>query len=95
MVELEVVKVVVGPPLVGAPPELPLAVQVNDAYVNPVAVGSRIFMLVLVTLSIPIHLRSAVVWSTHYITLFPPAYSVVEIPLFLGLSYLVARLKFE
>ncbi len=54
-----------------------------------------IFMLVLITLSIPIHLRSVIVWSTQYITLFPPAYSIVEIPMFLGLAYLVARLRFE
>jgi hypothetical protein len=54
-----------------------------------------IFMLVLITLSIPIHLRSVIVWSTHYITLFPPAYSIVEIPMFLGLAYVVRRLRFE
>ncbi len=57
--------------------------------------GALIFMLVLITLSIPIHLRSVIVWSTQYITLFPPAYSIVEIPMFLGLAYAVTRLKFE
>ena len=52
-------------------------------------------MLMLITLSIPIHLRSVIVWSTQYIALFPPAYSMVEIPMFLGLAYLVTRLRFE
>ena len=50
-------------------------------------------MLVLITLSIPIHLRSVIAWSTQY--LFPPAYSIVEIPMFLGLAYVVTRLRFE
>ena len=54
-----------------------------------------IFMLVLITLSIPIHLRSVIVWSTQYISSFPPAYSMIEIPMFLGLAYVVTRLRFE
>jgi hypothetical protein len=57
--------------------------------------AALIFMLVLITLSIPIHLRSVVIWSTHYVTLFPPAYSLVEIPMFLGLAYVVTRLRFD
>jgi hypothetical protein len=51
--------------------------------------------LVMITISIPIHLRALVVWSTHYIVNFPAWYSVAEIPLFLCLAYLVMRLRFR
>ena len=34
-------------------------------------------------------------WSTDYLMMFPPWYSAVEVPMFAGLSYLSARLKFD
>lgn len=54
-----------------------------------------IFALVVITLSIPIHLRAVVVWSTDYMLIFPPWYSAAEIPMFLGLAYLVGRLHWR
>jgi hypothetical protein len=51
--------------------------------------------LVMITISIPIHLRALAVWSTRYIVHFPAWYSVAEIPLFLCLAYLVTRLRFR
>jgi hypothetical protein len=53
------------------------------------------FMLFLVTISLPIHLRTAVTWSTEYLNAFPFWYSAVETPMFLILSILALRLKFS
>ena len=53
------------------------------------------FGLALITISVPIHLRGFIIGSTQYIANFPPLYSIVEIPMFLGLSYAVTRLKFR
>jgi hypothetical protein len=53
------------------------------------------FALVLITLSIPIHLRSVVLWSTAWVHAFPKYYSHVEVPMFLGLAYAVARFRFR
>ena len=50
------------------------------------------FMLLV---SVPIHLRALLTWSTDYVRAFPPWYSAVEVPMFLALSYLVTRLKFD
>jgi len=52
-----------------------------------------IFGLAVITISIPIHLRSLVVWSTDYIVTFSPWYSVAEIPMFLALAYVITRLR--
>lgn len=49
------------------------------------------FMLIV---SVPIHLRTAVTWSTGYLTAFPTWYSIVEIPMFLVLVLMVSRLRF-
>jgi len=54
-----------------------------------------IFALVVITVSIPIHLRAVLVWSTEYMAVFPPWYSAVEIPMFLGLAYLATCLRFQ
>jgi uncharacterized membrane protein len=54
-----------------------------------------VFALVLITISVPIHLRALVVWSTGYIANFPPWYSAVEVPMFLALAYFVSRLSFR
>ncbi len=53
------------------------------------------FALVLITLSIPIHVRSVVIWSTAWVGSFPKYYSHVEVPMFLALMVLVSRLRFH
>jgi TRAP-type uncharacterized transport system fused permease subunit len=53
------------------------------------------FALVLITLSIPIHVRSVVIWSTGWVGSFPKYYSHVEVPMFLALVVLVSRLRFH
>jgi hypothetical protein len=53
------------------------------------------FALVLITLSIPIHVRSVVIWSTGWVGSFPKYYSHVEVPMFLALMVLVSRLRFH
>jgi hypothetical protein len=53
------------------------------------------FALVLITLSIPIHVRSVVIWSTAWVHLFPKLYSQVEAPMFLALAYAVTRFRFR
>jgi hypothetical protein len=53
------------------------------------------FALVMITLSIPIHVRSVVLWSTAWVHAFPKYYSHVEVPMFLGLAYAVARFRFR
>jgi hypothetical protein len=54
-----------------------------------------LFALGLITLSVPIHLRAWLVWSTAYIKALPSWYSAVEIPMFLGLAFLMTRLRFR
>jgi hypothetical protein len=61
---------------------------------GPALCAGFIFALVVITFSIPIHLRALMVWSTEYMAIFPPWYSAAEIPMFLGLAYLVTRLPF-
>jgi hypothetical protein len=39
-------------------------------------------------------LRTAVTWSTAYLTAFPTWYSIIEIPMFLALMLMVSRLQF-
>jgi len=62
---------------------------------GPALRAGFLFALIVITFSIPIHLRALVVWSTEYIAVFPPWYSAAEIPMFLGLAYLVTRLPFR
>jgi hypothetical protein len=52
------------------------------------------FTLVFITLSIPIHVRSVVTWSTRWVHAFPRWYSVAEVPLFVVLTWGVSRLRF-
>src|SRR5437762_9609125 len=40
----------------------------------------------LITLSLPIHVRSVVIWSTDWVHAFPKYYSHVEMPMFLALA---------
>jgi Ni/Fe-hydrogenase subunit HybB-like protein len=51
--------------------------------------------LLLITLSIPIHVRSVVLWTTAWVHSFPKYYSHVETPMFLALAYLVNRFRFS
>ena len=53
------------------------------------------FALILITLSIPIHVRSLVIWSTAWVHAFPKYYSHVETPMFLALAYAVTRFRFR
>jgi hypothetical protein len=53
------------------------------------------FSLVLITLSIPIHVRSVVIWSTGWVGSFPKYYSQVEGPMFFALMVLVSRMRFH
>ena len=53
------------------------------------------FALILITLSIPIHVRSVIIWSTAWAPAFPKYYSHVEAPMFLALTYAVTRFRFR
>lgn len=53
------------------------------------------FAMFMLIFSVPIHLRTAVTWSTAYLTAFPTVYSIVEIPMFLALVLMVSRLRFR
>jgi hypothetical protein len=57
-------------------------------------VGYAFAMLILVV-SVPLHFRTLLTWSTDYLLVFPFWYSEIEVPMFLGLSYMVARLQFD
>ena len=59
--------------------------------VGRVGYAFAMFMLIV---SVPIHLRTALTWSTAYLTAFPTWYSIVEIPMFLALVLMVSRLRF-
>jgi hypothetical protein len=52
------------------------------------------FAMFMLIVSVPIHLRTAVTWSTAYLAAFPTWYSIVEIPMFLALVLMVSRLRF-
>jgi hypothetical protein len=52
------------------------------------------FAMFMLIVSVPIHLRTAVTWSTAYLTAFPTWYSIIEIPMFLALVLMVSRLQF-
>lgn len=57
-------------------------------------VGYAFAMLILVV-SVPLHFRTLLTWNTDYMLVFPFWYSAIEVPMFLGLSYMVTRLKFD
>jgi len=54
-----------------------------------------LFAVAFITVSIPIHIRSLIVWSTDLYGLFPAWASMAEIPLFLALAYLTTRFRFD
>jgi magnesium-transporting ATPase (P-type) len=59
--------------------------------------GGRIvfgFALFLLIISVPLHLRTILTWSTEYLLAFPYWYSAIEVPMFAALSYAVAQLRF-
>lgn len=53
------------------------------------------FVMFLLWISVPIHLRTAFTRSTDYLLAFPVWYSMVEVPMFVGLVYMVSRLRFD
>lgn len=53
------------------------------------------FAMLMLLVSVPLHLRTLLTWSTDYLIPFPVWYSLIEIPLFIGLSYMVTRLSFD
>ena len=54
--------------------------------------GFAMFMLII---SVPLHLRTIWTWSTDYLIPFPTWYSLIEIPMFAAMTYMVTRLKFD
>jgi hypothetical protein len=53
------------------------------------------FAMLLVLVSVPLHLRTALTWSTEYLNAFPFWYSAIEVPMFLVLAFGMTRLKFD
>jgi hypothetical protein len=53
------------------------------------------FMVLILIASIPLHLKTAINWSTDYLRMFPSWYSAAEVPMFLALAWIAARLKFD
>jgi hypothetical protein len=53
------------------------------------------FAMLILIVSVPIHFRTLLTWSTDYIRAFPFWYSAIEVPMFLALSYLVTRLRLD
>jgi hypothetical protein len=52
------------------------------------------FAMILLVISVPLHLKTIFTWSTEYLNAFPFWYSAIEVPMFLGLSYVMTQLKF-
>lgn len=52
------------------------------------------FAMFLLIISVPLHLRTIFTWSTEYLNAFPFWYSAIEVPMFLGLAYMMTRLTF-
>jgi hypothetical protein len=60
--------------------------------------GGRIvfgFAMFLLIISVPLHLRTILTWSTEYLLAFPFWYSAIEVPMFAALSYMVTQLRFS
>jgi hypothetical protein len=60
--------------------------------------GGRIvfgFAMLLLLISVPLHLRTILTWSTEYLLAFPFWYSAVEVPMFVALSYAMTQLRFR
>src|SRR5215510_10505040 len=59
--------------------------------------GGRIVFglaMLLLLISVPLHLRTILTWSTEYLLAFPFWYSAIEVPMFAALSYAVTQLRF-
>lgn len=54
-----------------------------------------LFMLAYFLISIVVHLRTLVTWDTSYVLAFPAWYSIVVLPLMLGLAVLTIRQRFR
>src|SRR5262249_37830982 len=52
------------------------------------------FAMFLLIISVPLHLRTILTWSTEYLLAFPFWYSAIEVPMFAALSYAVTQLRF-
>jgi hypothetical protein len=63
--------------------------------VSPVHGFVHGFMLVYFSISIPIHLRTLFTWRTDYVLGFPSWYSLVILPLLIGLTVSVLKLEFD
>jgi len=50
--------------------------------------------LLVITISIPIHVRSVILWSTAWVHSFPKYMSHVEAPMFLAFAYGATRFRF-
>jgi hypothetical protein len=60
--------------------------------------GGRIvfgFAMLLLLISVPLHLRTILTWSTEYLLAFPFWYSAIEVPMFAALSYAMTQLRFH
>lgn len=53
------------------------------------------FAMLLLLISVPLHFRTLFTWSTDYLIAFPFWYSAIEVPMFIGLSYMMTRLQFD
>jgi hypothetical protein len=53
------------------------------------------FAMFLLIVSVPLHLRTLLTWSTEYLLAFPFWYSAVEVPMFAALSYAMTQLRFS
>jgi len=53
------------------------------------------FAMLLLMVSVPLHFRTLFTWSTDYLIAFPFWYSAIEVPMFIGLSYMMTRLQFD
>ena len=52
------------------------------------------FAMFLLIVSVPLHLRTLLTWSTEYLLAFPFWYSAIEVPMFTALSYTMTQLRF-
>jgi hypothetical protein len=53
------------------------------------------FAMLLLLISVPLHLRTILTWSTEYLLAFPSWYSALEVPMFAVLSYAMTQLRFR
>ncbi len=53
------------------------------------------FAMLMLLVSVPLHLKTIKTWSTDYLIVFPIWYSLIEIPLFVFLSFAMTSLQFD